>query len=72
MGVKQEDNMKKSGKKGIGIKIKLILLAGIPVLVAVVVMLFSSVSAIKDGMQNEAVEGLEAFEIGRASCRERV
>lgn len=63
MGVKQEDNMKKSGKKGVGIKVKLILLAGIPVLVAVIVMLFSSVSAIKDGMQNEAVEGMEAFGI---------
>lgn len=58
--LKRQEMVKKVRKKGLGIKTKLILLAGIPVLAAVVVMLFFSVSSIRDGMQQEVLEGLES------------
>lgn len=59
--VQDVKRQKKVGKKGLGIKGKLIFLAGVPVLIAVIVMLFFSISAIRDGMQKEVLTGLESL-----------
>lgn len=60
--VKKGDAVHRRNSSGrFGIKAKLILLAGVPVLSAVIIMLFFAISAIRDGMQKEVLTGLESL-----------
>lgn len=57
-GRKKQKKAAQAKKKGIGIKAKLVLLAGVPVLVTMIVIVLFARSSMVDGMQEEAIDGL--------------
>ena len=57
-GRKKHVKKSRAGKKGMGIKTKLVLLAAVPVLVTMIVIVLFARNSMIDGMQEEAIDGL--------------